>query len=270
VSEQTDAIDLAWRLARSGQPIDAEGLFRVVTHPALLASADRRTRRLAFDGLVALRDFVGDAEFGRRIQELATGGLVEQLLSEQRVGNGFETIRSRLVNAVDPNVVLQMLRELGLRIYRPASITVGGSIALMLDAIIARHTDDVDVVDEVPEALRNDHPLLEQMAQRYGLVITHFQSHYLPDGWSQRTRSLGPFGSLAVRVVDPIDVLTGKLFSRRTKDLDDFRIAYGKVDVAALRGRIASSTAAFRRDASLVEAATQNWYIVTGESQLPS
>jgi hypothetical protein len=111
--------------------------------------------------------------------------------------------------------------------------------------------------------------LLEQLADRYRLQLTHFQSHYLPDGWAGRTESLGQFRLLSVRVVDALDVLAGKLFSRRTKDLDDVRLALPKIDRAAYRQRLATSTRAFRADAALLDAARRNWYVVTGEDELP-
>jgi hypothetical protein len=264
-----DPIDEAWQIVRSGGPIDAERLFRVVMAEPMLTTQDRRTRRLVYDGIVALRDYWGAAAFDARVRRNEKSDHVAALATGQRVGDGFVTLRERLVSATESSVILQMFRELGGRMPADASLVVGGSIALMLDAILIRHTDDVDVVDELPESLRREHGLLADLATRYGLKLTHFQSHYLPDGWAGRTGALGRFGRLDVHVVDPIDVLTGKLFSRRTKDLDDVRLALPKIDGNEFRHRIATSTAAFRRDATLLEAATRNWYIVTGEEALP-
>jgi hypothetical protein len=84
-----------------------------------------------------------------------------------------------------------------------------------------------------------------------------------------RTRSLGKFGVLSVRIVDPMDVLVGKLFSRRTRDLDDLRQAWTRIDLAALRSRIGSSTTRLRADPGLLADARRNWYILSGEADLP-
>jgi hypothetical protein len=70
---------------------------------------------------------------------------------------------------------------------------IGGSIALILPSRISRHTEDIDVVDEIPKSLRDDHDLLTRLAARYGLRPAHFQSHYLPDGWESRVKPFGKF-----------------------------------------------------------------------------
>jgi len=173
------------------------------------------------------------------------------------------------MNATAPDILLQLLRELGTHVLDPASVTIGGSLALMLDAPIVRHMDDVYLIHEIPEPLRREQALLASLAARYDLKFTLFQSHYLPEEWEKRTRSLGVYGKLTVRVIDSLDILAGKLFSRRTKDLDDVRLAFPRIDSVSLRERIRTSTTHFRRDASLLAAAMQNWYIVTGENQLP-
>lgn len=44
--------------------------------------------------------------------------------------------------------------------------------------------------------------LLATLAGRYRLELTHFQSHYLPQGWQQRLYTQGPFGQPHVYLVD--------------------------------------------------------------------
>jgi hypothetical protein len=265
-----NATEEAWRIVQTGGPVDADRLFDTVTHSELLATRDHRTRLLVRDSLQGLRDFLGPAAFDDRVRSKGVADRVRPFLGEALDDIGFPTLREHLMQPTNPNTVLTMFRELGMCLRADVSITVGGSIALMLDAVIVRHTEDVDIVDELPSPLREDRNTLSALTTRYRLKLTHFQSHYLPDGWHDRTQSLGTFGRLTVRLVDPIDILVGKLFSRRTKDLDDVRLAMPKIDAAALRDRIATSTAAFRRDAGLLTAARQNWYIVTGEDDLPA
>ena len=60
--------------------------------------------------------------------------------------------------------------------------------------LLERRTDDIDVEDEVPSEIRSRHDLLDQLAKSYGLRLTHFQSHYLPEGWQSRLHLLGVFG----------------------------------------------------------------------------
>jgi hypothetical protein len=182
----------------------------------------------------------------------------------------FSTIRERLVDATNPQNLLAMLRELGTRIATPVSLTIGGSLALMLDALLTRVTDDANLVDEIPASLRKEHDLLRELAQRYGLRLTHFQSHFLPEVWQTRCRSLGRFGVIDAFVVDSIDILAGKLFSHRTKDLDDVRAAWPIVDQARFRDRLSKSTASLRSEPDLLAAAERNWNIVTGDSNLPA
>ena len=83
------------------------------------------------------------------------------------------------MDAIQPETVLQFFRELGMQLPTPSSINVGGAIALILANKISRATEDVDVVDEVPADIRSRHALLESLAKRYGLHLTHFQSHFL-------------------------------------------------------------------------------------------
>lgn len=265
-----DMIDRAWQLARTPGPVDAEQLFDAVKDPAVLRARDPRTRRLAADAFVALGGFWGSVELHKRLAACHIEQDVRTLVRDRGPDDGFATLRDRVMNATHPESVLQLLRELGTRLQTPIAIVVGGSIALMLESLIVRYTDDVDVVDEIPKPLRDEHELLASLAARYGLKLTHFQSHYLPDGWESRTRSLGQFGSMAVRVVDPIDILVGKLFSKRPKDLDDVRLAWPKIDQKAFRSRLVGSTNAFRADGSLAASAQANWYIVTGEESLPT
>src|SRR5687768_16175766 len=103
-------------------------------------------------------------------------------------------------------------------------------MALILGERLTRRTEDIDVVDELPEVVRAERELLDGFTARYGLRVAHFQSHYLPMGWEARVRSLGRFGQLDVFLVDELDIAVGKLFSAREKDRDDLRVLAGQIE----------------------------------------
>lgn len=255
----------AWRLVRSGGPIDAMQFLRSLRDLAGRSIDDTRDQLLLRDGLQALEQHWGPAVLQRRLRTLDFPK-TKSLPADA----GFHMLGERMVDATDPNALLQMLRELGVRVRQPTTLIVGGSLSLMLDALIVRVTDDVDLVDELPATLRAEPVLLDELSHRYGLKITHFQSHYLPNGWASRVQSIGQFDRLQALRVDPIDVLVGKLFSRRTKDLDDVRHAWPLIDQKQFRHRVSRDTAALAAEPGISEAATRNWYIVTGETALPA
>jgi hypothetical protein len=165
-----------------------------------------------------------------------------------------------------PEIVFQFLRELGQRVPEHARLEIRGAIALIMAGILTRRTEDIDTVDEVPAPVRKQHALLEELAGRYGLHVRHFQSHYLPDGWRDRLHSLGTFGSLDVFVVDAVDVFVGKLFSRRTKDLDDLRAIAPKLAMTEIRERFRRAGAQLRAEPQLAQAAANNWYVLFGQA----
>ena len=71
---------------------------------------------------------------------------------------------------------------------------------------------------------------------------------------------------LEVRLVDPYDVFLGKLFSSRSKDLDDLRMMAERLDKTKLTQQYVATTGALRADNQLRSAAKRNWYILFGES----
>jgi hypothetical protein len=130
---------------------------------------------------------------------------------------------------------------------------------------LTRHTDDIDVVDELPAQLRTEHDFLNGLIARFGLRLAHFQSHYLPSGWQARVAPLGKFGQLEVYLVDECDIAVGKLFSARDKDRDDLRALSAQLDKARLTERLRSAGAHFLADPTLRANAEKNWYVVYGD-----
>jgi len=135
---------------------------------------------------------------------------------------------------------------------------VGGAIALILPGLLSRRTEDIDIVNEVPSALRAQHQLLALLSGRYGLELTHLQSRYLPQGWQQRLHSQEPFGQLHVSLVDAYDVFLSKLFSARIKDRDDVRMLAPHLDKATIMRRLHDTTQDLLAAPGLREKAEQN------------
>lgn len=63
----------------------------------------------------------------------------------------FPLLKERLVSSIRPEQVRQYLRDLGTQLRQPVSIAIGGSVAMTLQGLSPRPTDDVDIVDEVPQ-----------------------------------------------------------------------------------------------------------------------
>ena len=124
---------------------------------------------------------------------------------------------------------------------------------------------DADGVNEVPTELREQHDVLRDLAKRYGLQLTHIQSHYLPSGGEQCLSLLDVFGQLEIYLVDAYDVMISKLCSKRAKDLDDLRVMKPNIDRDTLHSRLSDAGHSLLAEERLREAAEKNWYILFGE-----
>ena len=264
------AVRDAWSLVRTPGQIDAETLFDAVRRLPSISDFDYRSEMLVHDALTVLGEHWGEAALRGRLGRCENRALLEGLREKEFDKFGFWTLRHRVVEATDPETILELFRVLGRAIMRPAQITVGGSSALILARLLVRQTEDIDVVNELPDVVRAEPRLIDDLAKRYELRLTHFASHYLPDRYELRTHSLGIYGRLDVRVVDSLDVIAGKMFSHRPKDFDDVRSVWRLIDRDALRSRLANATASFRKEPRFAESGEKNWYILTGEEQLPS
>jgi hypothetical protein len=263
------AHDDLWSLVRRPGGIDAAELFKAIVNASAGPSLDHRTRLLVHESLEALASIWGIERLDREVSGQANAAALRELREARFEETGFPSLRTHVLEATSPDAILRMLRDLGQRLRRPARITIGGSSSLMLARLVVRQTEDVDVADELPEAIRADPFLVDELAARHKLRLTHFATHYLPDGWEARIGSVGRFGLLEAHAVDPLDVLTGKLFSRRPKDFDDLLAAWAVVDRDALRERVRTATTRLRADPDLARAAQRGWYTLSGESTLP-
>ena len=260
---QREAINL-WELARSGQPIDATALALAIAAQSALEDPDFRTELLIRDSLNALSQHWGEPRLRAWLGGQPESARIRSIWRSPLGPAGFPSLLRRIMDATRPETLLAFFRELGTRITRPARLNVGGSSSLILGGLLARHTDDIDVVDEVPADIRSNHDLLHELAWAYGLNLAQFQSHY-PANWQSRLRSLGEFGQLAVYVVDAYDMLVSKLTSARRKDRDDLRAVTPAVDKRTLAERLTREGAGLIAEPKLLENARANWYIVYGE-----
>jgi hypothetical protein len=255
-----------WGLVWGKPEVDPTALAKAIENELNTGQLDFRTRVLIRDSTEALEQFWGV----QRLQEWLSGSPVrdkiESIRQEDLGKPGFPALRGQLVDRTEPDTVREFLRELGSRIDQPVVLSIGGSIALILTEYLSRATTDLDIVDEVPESIRKNRPLLDELQKRYGLMLTHFQSHYLPSGWQGRMRDLGSFGRIQVCTVDVYDVFLGKLFSKRAKDLDDLRALKERLDKHVLTERLSTTTVALQQDKAGQAAAKQNWYVLFGEN----
>jgi hypothetical protein len=260
-----------WSLALSGQPIDAASLAAAIAREASQPPEDLdfRTRLLIRDGLNALEAHWGKDKTNDWLVHSASSALLNLILHEDLGEPGFPSLTHRIMETTKPETVLQFLRELGANCPQPTRLEIGGAIAAILAGLLSRHTEDIDIVDEIPVALRSQHEMLQELTNRYGIRLTHFQSHFLPAGWNNRLRPLDRFGNMEAFLVDPVDLFVGKLFSPRTKDRDDLRAMARQLDKTNIENRLRDSAAALLSEPRLKQFAADNWYIVYGQ-QLPA
>jgi hypothetical protein len=257
-----DLWDLVW-----GKPeVDPSALAEAIERAAARPDLDFRTRLLIRDGVEALADHWGRERLDRWLARAPTRPRIQAIRHEPLGEPGFPSLKERLMDATTPDAIGQYLRELSLHVRQPVRLVVGGSGALILGGHLSRATEDIDVVDEVPAALRTEHALLDRLERDYGLHLAHFQSHFLPAGWETRLHTLAPVGRLQVAIVDVYDIFLGKLFSGREKDRNDLRLLLPALDRDTIRTRLKDTCSAFLAEDRLRLRAEQNWFILTGET----
>ena len=255
-----------WTLVLRRPHIDPDQLAVAMEQQAERPPLDFRTRLLIRDSLRALTAVWGADRTTLWVDNSRARDALTAIAHEDLGPEGFPFLTKQLMESIKPDVILALLRELGDAVDSPESIAIGGAAALILTNRLARMTQDIDVVDELPAGIREQHELLAELAQRYRLRLTHFQSHYLPAGWKGRLKSVGRFGKLDVFVVDEIDILVGKLFSSREKDRDDVRTLSGQIEKQIIADRLRLAGQAHLAEPALRRNAEKNWYVIYGEA----
>jgi Nucleotidyltransferase of unknown function (DUF6036) len=259
-----------WGLVLDRQWIDPHELADAIEDQVRRGDLDFRTRLLIRDSLDGLRAYWGEERLAAWVAASPAGREIERICREDFSGEfGFPFLKGSIVEPTHPDKIRQFFEELGQHVRRPVRLHVGGSVALILPGYLSRRTEDIDVVDELPAEIRSQQNLLNDLAGRYRLALTHFQSHYLPMGWEQRVHSLAPFGQVQVSLIDVYDVVLSKLFSGRTKDRDDLRALVPQLDKETLVRKLKESTASMLAAPDLRQKAENNWTILFGEA-LPS
>jgi hypothetical protein len=255
-----------WSLALDQPQIDPGELAEAIEEQASQTDLDYRTRLLIRDSVGALRHCWGDERVQRWLADFPVGARIKTITQEEFERPGFPSLVRRVMEPTKPEKVRQFLRELGSHPPRPTQVRIGGAIALILTGHLVRRTEDVDLVDEVPAAIRSQHRLLERLNQTYNLHLTHFQRHYLPARWEQRLHSLEPFGPLRVSLVDVHDVFLRQLFSAREQDKQDLIVLASHLAKETLARKVKDDCSALLAAADLRRHAEQNWYILYGEA----
>jgi hypothetical protein len=254
-----------WSLVRNRPQIDPNDLAEAVVNQAADEDLDYRTRLLIRDSVEALREFWGRERFTRWFANSPHSERFESICAERFDEVGFPSIKKRLMDKTDPKTIRQFLEHLGERLQKPLRIYVARSVALILPGYVSRHTDDIDIIDEVPAEIRNNHTLIDQLQTSYGLEFGHVQRHYFPSGWENRIHSMTPFGKLEVFLLDVYDVFLSKLFSVRLKDMEDMRVVAPQLDKSTLAEKLKNDCQDFLATPRLLKMAQNNWKILFGE-----
>jgi hypothetical protein len=263
-----ETLDL-WSLVRGRPQLDPRDLAAAVVTQAAEEPLDYRTRLLIRDSVDALRSYWGAERVERWLADCPVQERITTACEVEDERVGFPSIRKRLMDKTEPETIEQYFRALSRAVHKNLRLSVGGSIALISPGLLVRHTEDIDVVDEVPQELRQQYQLLEDLQRRHGLLLAHFQQHYLPSGWSNRLQYHDSYGDLHVYFVDPIDIFLGKLTSIRAKDLDDLSVLAPQLDKATVVQRLKDTMQSALAAESMKERANKNWYVLFGE-ELPT
>ncbi len=259
-----------WRLVW-GQPyIDSRTLAAAIEQD--LAQSDQpdfRTRLLVRDAAVALRSYWGSRRFAQWLAASPVGSRIRAILDEDLGEPGYSTIRRRLVDGIDSTLLSQVFELLGRNIHGRVEIHIAGSVPTLIKGLTARPTDDINLVDEVPQEIRRQRDVLRKIEDEFGLKLGHVQSHYLPPHWRDRRQSLGDFGGLRVYLLDEYDIFVSKLSSKQKKPQLDLRVLATKLDKEKTRHRLFTDGRAFFDDPKLRPQIEENWRFIFQDPLFP-
>src|SRR5438270_12496247 len=132
----SQAVDELWTAAGTSPHVDASALARAIETAASSSDPlDYRTRLLMRDSLGALEAHWGSDRFKawltRSPWRSQIGEACDPTFLEGGPGDiGFPSLRRRVVDAIQPEVIERFLREISRRISHPTRIVIGGSIPL--------------------------------------------------------------------------------------------------------------------------------------------
>lgn len=254
-----------WTLTRGRPQIDPNDLADAVTAQVAEEDLDYRTRMLVHDSVEALRSHWGQAKWQHWLETNLHRDKIEAILKEEFDKVGFPSLRRRVMEKTEPEQIRRFFDRLGRNLRGQIRLYIAGSVALILPGYINRHTEDIDVVDEVPKQIREDHQLIQELQDLYGLHLGHVQSHYFPAGWQDRAHSFDWFDGLGIYLVDVYDVFLSKLFSARTKDMGDLLVLAPQLNRKTIVDRLNANCNSFLAAPRLLQIAQDNWHELFGE-----
>ena len=260
------ALSNLWELVWGKPEVDPADLSLAIEQELKDSTPDFRTRVLIRDSTQALEQYWGTQRLKQWMVKSPARAKIEAIRCEDLGKTGFPFLKEQLMDSTKSEAVKEFLRELGSRIKESTTLEIGGAIALILTGYLSRATADVDIVNEVPASIRQHNEILSELQKRYQLLLTHFQSHYLPSGFESRLHHLGKFGSIEVYAVDVYDIFLGKLFSTRVKDLDDLRVLKPQLEKDIITKQLLASATNLLNETSLKQTAQNNWYVLFGEN----
>jgi Nucleotidyltransferase of unknown function (DUF6036) len=257
--QASDPWELVW-----GQPyIDSQSLAAAIEgdlkrNPHL----DFRTRLLVGDAARALRSFWGSRKFARWLEKSPVGETIHTVLKENPGRVGFHFIRRRLVTVVTKDQIEQIFELLAQEVRERVEVTIAGSVPTLIRGLTARPTDAIDFVNEVPAQIRNQKKAIDLIKSKYGLLLGHVQSHYLPANWMNRRQYLGEFGRVRVYLADVYDIFVSKLSSNQEKHKDDLRVMAPKLDRLTAKRRLKGDGKAFLESPAERATIEENWRFI--------
>jgi uncharacterized nucleotidyltransferase DUF6036 len=254
-----------WNLVRKRPQIDPRDLAEAICGEVRHMTLDYRTRLLVRDSVEALRLHWGSERLADWLSDCPEREQIQTICRESFDKIGYPSLRNRLMEKTDPDKIREFFGYLGNKLTRDIRVEVAGSVALILPGYLSRHTEDIDVVGEVPSDIRENHRLVAALESTFGLKLSHVQSHYFPSGWRSRVHSFDVFDHLHVFLVDVYDVALSKCFSARLKDFQDLTVLKPQLDKDVLIDTLRSSAQDFLAEPRLKKLAQDNWKVLYGE-----
>lgn len=250
-----------------GQPyIDANRLASAIEFElANNSRQDFRTRLLIRDAVHALMSYKTTKQFAEWLNRSPEKLKIEGILREDLGEVGFHNIRERLVTNIRRNELEQVFELLGRNVSKRTEVCLAGSIPTLMTDLTARPTDDIDFIDEVPDSIRQQRDMLNQIARKYGLTLGHVQSHYLPKNWETRRQLFGTYGNLLVYVADEYDIFVSKLSSKLEKHQDDLRVMSNQLNKEIIKERLKDDGKAFLESTFDRPTIESNWEFIYRE-----
>src|SRR5437660_12421552 len=107
-----------WNLVWGKPQVDPADLASAVASEVANEAFDFRTRLLIQDSLKALEEHWGTGRFGQWLDKCSARSKLEKILSENLGDPGFSSLKERLMDKTDPEVVRQLFREIGTHLHQ--------------------------------------------------------------------------------------------------------------------------------------------------------